>query len=221
MNRRSFWSGFAWGAAAIIGGGFVAARLRQGSSSRILRLEKSIQIASPLEDVFATWSDFEQLSRMSKMITNVHTFGHRSRWTLNINGVPVQWEAETTQVIPYEAIGWKSLSGPKHSGRITFSRIGSDTLLHVQMNYAPPLRMLRPLLSSFSGDLEGYIERALREFKAGMEARVTGAHQPAKDAARSTGTYGSAPGRLAEQQTNRFGAPSTPMESVRPPEAKS
>ena len=221
MRRRNFWTGFAWGAGAVIGSGLVAATLRRGSSSRILRLEKSIQIASALEDVFATWSNFDQLSRMSSMITNVRTFGNRSRWTLNINGMPVEWEAETTQAIPYEAIGWKSVTGPKHTGRITFSRVGGDTLVHVHMNYAPPVRMLRPLLSPFSGDMEGLIERALREFKAGMESGAGGAAPHAEGKARSTGTYGPGPELLTDKQNTRFGAPSTPVEYTRPPEAKS
>jgi uncharacterized membrane protein len=189
MRRANFWKGFAWGAGAIVGGGIVAAALRRGGNSRILRLEKSIQIAAPMEKTFEAWSDFNELSRMSPMITNVRTFGNRSRWNLNINGVPVEWEAETTQLIPYQAMGWKSVTGPKHSGRIAFSPLGNDTLVHVQMNYAPPMQWLRPLLSPFSRDLEGYIEQALRDFKAGLEQPSrAGSGTGAEVGARSTGT---------------------------------
>src|SRR5215471_13433589 len=145
MRVRSFWTGFAWGAAAVAGTGLAVATLRRGGTSRILRLEKTIQIAKPLHDVFDMWSDPEDLSSLSGMITRVRSYGNRSRWTVVVKSVPVEWEAEITQFVPYQAIGWKSLSGPKHSGRITFSQIGEDTLVHVQMNYAPPIRVLRPL----------------------------------------------------------------------------
>ncbi len=219
MKGKNFWKGFAWGAGAVVGGGLITAALRRGGSSRILRLEKSIQIAASLEKVFESWSDFDELSRMSQMITSVRSFGNRSRWALNVNGMPVEWEAEITQLVPYQAIGWKSVTGPKHSGRITFSPIGNDTLVHVQMNYAPPLQLLRPLLSPFSGNLEGYIEQALREFKAGMENQET--NTQVENAVRSTGTYGPGPELLTEKQASRFGAPSTPVEYTRPPEAKS
>lgn len=171
MKRGKFWMGVAAGAAAVVGSSVIAGRLRRGGSSRILRLEKSIQIASPVHDVWETWSDLDSLGAMSETVTQVRSFGDRSRWTVNVNGVPVEWEAEITQVVPYQAIGWKSVSGPKHSGRITFGEVGSDTLLHVQMNYAPPARFLRRMMSPFSGDIEGYIEKVLREVKAGLESR--------------------------------------------------
>jgi len=215
MKRRNFWIGFAWGAAAVAGGAWATARMRRGGKSRILRLEKSIQIASPLVEVWETWSDLDALAAMTGSIEHVRTFGDRSRWRVNVNGVPIEWEAEITQVVPYQAIGWKSVSGPQHSGRVTFSSIANDTLVHVHMNYAPPLRFLRPMLSPFTGELEGHIERALRQFKDSMEKKDDGTVR-SKGA---TGTYG--PELLTSTQQTRFGGPSTPVESVRPPEAKS
>ena len=38
-------------------------------------------------------------------------------------------------------------SFPGANGRIAFSRLGDDTLLHLSMNYAPPLGRLASLLS--------------------------------------------------------------------------
>jgi uncharacterized membrane protein len=220
MRARSFWTGFAWGTAAVAGTGLAVATLRRNGTSRILRLEKSIQIAKSLHDVFDVWSNPEDLSNLSGMIARVRSYGDRSRWTVIVNGVPVEWESEITQFVPYQAIGWKSVSGPMHSGRVSFSQIGEDTLVHVHMNYAPPMRMFRPLLSPFSGDLEGYIEQALREIKAALEHR-SGARREERDGVRSTGTHGTGPELLTEKQTTRYGAPSTPVEFTRPPEAKS
>ncbi len=169
MKNGQFWSGFACGAMAVVAGGLIADRSRRGGGGRVLRLEKSIQIASSLVDVWETWSDLDALTAISDSIQQVRTFGDRSRWTVNLNGTQLQWEAEITQVIPYQAIAWKSVSGPKHTGRVTFSQLGSDTLVHVQMNYVPPMRLLRPMFSPFTGDMEGHVERVLREVKAGLE----------------------------------------------------
>ncbi len=220
MSYRNFWKGFSFGAGAVVGCGLMAARLGRRDASRIMRLEKSIQIAKPLQEVFDAWSNLEDLSHMSNMISSLRTFGNRSRWTLDISGVPVEWEAETTQFIPYQAIGWKSLTGPKHTGRITFSQVGEDTLIHIQMNYAPPVRLLRPLLSPFSGDLEAHIERALREIKAAMENPSPLVRGLQQDVTRTTGTYGRGPELLTEKQNSRFGARSTALEGTRPIEAK-
>ena len=108
------------------------------------------------------------------------------------------------------------MSGPKHSGRIHFSQVGCDTLVHVQMNYAPPARFLRRVLSPFSGDLEGYIEKVLREAKAGLEEQ-SAAQRSGLNEAHATGTYGPGPELLTEKQNTRFGGPSTPIESMRRP----
>src|SRR5262249_10304497 len=98
------------------------------------------------------------------------------------------------------------------------SEVGGDTLVHVQMNYAPA-RVLRSALSPFSGDLEGHLERALREIKAGLEQqRAPGNAQT--NVVRATGTHGAGPELLKATQPTRFGPPLTPVESGSPPEAK-
>jgi uncharacterized membrane protein len=201
----------------------IAGRLRRGGASRILRLEKSIQIARPSAEVFDVWIDFEQLPMMIEALESVSSTGSRSHWNARFKGMPVEWDAELTQLIPNQAIGWKSVSGPQHSGRITFSPLGNDTLVHVQMNYAPPARFLRRAMSPFSGDLEGYIEQALRDAKSYLENRPKNSdieRQRQDVLGRATGTYGPGPELVAEQQNPKFGAPATPVEYTAPPEAK-
>ena len=223
MRQRDFWIGFTWGATTAIGGALVASRLGRGGASRILRLEKSLQIARPPAEVFDAWIDIEQLPSMIEALDSVSTIGHRSHWNGRVKGRRVAWDSELTQLIPNQAIGWKSVNGPKHSGRITFSPLGNDTLVHVQMNYAPPARFLRRALTPFTGDLEGYIEQALRDAKAYLENRPRSAatSRSTQDAVgRATGTRGPGPELVAEQQNPKFGSPSTPVEYSAPPEAK-
>ncbi len=98
------------------------------------------------------------------------------------------------------------------------------------MNYVPPQRFLRPMFASFAGDMEGFIEQALREFKASMEAgshtirrdhnmaTPTGNVHTNENPASATGTYG--PELVTGQENKRYGAPDTPVEYTRPPEAK-
>jgi uncharacterized membrane protein len=190
MKQRDFWSGFAAGAAAAVGGFLISDRFGRGSQTRIVRLEKSLQIARPTEEVFRAWSDLERLGRSSRLVEEVRTNGNRSHWKLNLRGIPVEWDAEITQVIPNQAIGWKSVKAPKHSGRITFTTLGNDTLVHVQMNYVPPAGFLRRMLTPFVDEVEGYIEQALRDFKAGLEGSAGGGITGRTAAAHFTGTYG-------------------------------
>jgi len=231
MEQRSFWAGVVLGAGTAAGAWTAFHFGRRGGNSPIVRLEKSVQIGRPIDDVFDAWSDFRTIPNHVSMVRNVRVAGGRSHWRVDINGAPFEWDAIITQFIPKEAIGWKSLAGPKHSGRIAFARIGNDTLVHVHMNYVPAGRILRPMFASFAGEMEGFIEQALREFKSSMEsggpsvrrdqnsATPTGAprnHNPAS----ATGTYDSGPELISSPENKRFASPDTPVEYTRPPEAR-
>ena len=169
MRQADFWSGFAAGAAvgalAGIGGVLAFKRASSGTDKHIIRLEKSINIGRPVSWVFNTWMNFEQLPQLISFIQKVERFGAQSRWWINLDGREFQWDSQVTQVVPMQSIGWKSVSGPKHTGRINFAPLGEQTLVHVTMNYAPPLGSMLPL----DQHLEKWIERGLREFKSALE----------------------------------------------------
>lgn len=187
-HQERFWAGFAAGAAAgaIAGVGAVLVFRRRAieADRRVVRLEKSVNVGSPVHRVFSAWQDLEQLPRWIRFIKNVRRYGTRSRWLVNLDGRDFEWEADITQVIPNESIGWKSLSGPKHTGRIAFSPAGEQTVVHVIMNYAPPMGAMGAMLP-MQERLEQWIERGLREFKAAMELEQ-------HEASRRTGTTGGA-----------------------------
>lgn len=182
-GRASYWGGFAAGAAIGTGAAIAAvviANLTGSRNSRIVRLEDSVQIGRHVEDVFRAWTDLENLAESMDAVNSIRVDGDVSTWDTTVDGKNFRWKAETTQVIPNEAIGWKSVSGPKHTGRITFSRVGDDTLIHVTMNYAPPVGVFGRLLSPFSDHLEGYINQCLRDFKDAMENGLRTEHHPDK-----------------------------------------
>ncbi len=219
MRKKDFWSGFGVGAASAVAGAWIFGLLGRGGHSHIVRLEKSVQIARPVSEVFATWSELERLPRYTTLLRNVSRHGDRSYWVAEIAGRPFEWEAEVVQIIPNQSIGWKSLSGTKHSGRITFSELGGQTLVHVQMNYAPKAWVLRPLFATLSGQMESYIEQGLRDIKSAIESgrgkQITPESEEVRTPSQATGTYGpTAP-------NPRFGTSTNPVEFTRPPEAKS
>ncbi|HWR16356.1 MAG TPA: SRPBCC family protein [Terriglobales bacterium] len=229
MSRnQNFWTGFGVGAAA----GAVAILLPQilgrAGASRIIRLEKSVQIGRPVEEVFEAWTDWDRLPRVSDHIANIRNFGNRSHWRVNLGGRIVEWHALTEQFIQNQAIGWKSINGPKHTGRITFSPLGDNTIVHVTMNYAPPSRVMRPFMSSMTGHMEGLIEKVLRQFKASVESRPagvqnavrTGISQPGPGTSMTdlprTGTFGDEPQKIE----SRFGGSVHPAGYPNSPDVK-
>lgn len=230
------WRGFAAGAAAGAGLTFGSVALVNTlfrRHPRIIRLEKSIQIGRPVDEVFHAWAELDRLSQWSGCVESVRNMGERSHWRVKVNGRRLEWDAEIEQFIPNQAIGWKSLNGPKHTGRITFSPLGHDTLVQVTMNYAPPTRLVSTFSGNVSGYLERYLDQVLRGFKAGLEGkgqdRVTptvrtaserigpGTTMTQTDVSRATGTYGRVP---APSAVDKFGNSANPVEYTSPPEAK-
>ncbi|HUO60378.1 MAG TPA: SRPBCC family protein [Candidatus Acidoferrales bacterium] len=220
MSKSDFWIGFGAGSAAAVAGFWLSNSVGTGGDSRIVRLEKSVQIGRPVDEVFAAWSDVSKIPERIALIRSVQMSGSHSRWIAEIEGQPVTWEAEVAQNIPGRSIGWKSTSGPRHTGRILFLPLDGDTLVHVQMNYAPAIRALRPFVAPLSGRIEGYIEHALREFKASLEGHTRRGAIPDARGARTqspefaTGTYG--PELSTGAQNPRFDSPDTPVEYTRP-----
>lgn len=172
---RRFWRGFAAGAAVgaggAIGGLLLGRVVRRRSTREIIRLEKSLQIGRPLEAVFAAWSSLERLASLVPMVRRIHQDQETSHWLVNVHGRNVEFDAETTQFVPNEAIAWKSVTGPKHSGRIGFARLGDNTLIHVVMNYYPRPGILGEVLHPIAGLLDQALEQALRDFKASLEGK--------------------------------------------------
>jgi uncharacterized membrane protein len=195
--------------------------------SHIVRLQKSIQIGAPAAEVFERWMNLQNLPRVSSDVREVQKQGQFSHWKVGMGGANLEWDAEIEQLIPNQAIAWKSVSGPKHTGRITFSPIENDTLVQVTMNYAPPLRLFLPFVAPMTGRIEGVIERVLRDFKASAEGRGSGQQRmPSQkvgpgtsmsqsNIARATGTNDA-----TSEKVDRFGNRANPVEYTRPPEAK-
>src|SRR5207248_916611 len=198
--------------------------------------DRTVQIGRPVDEVFRAWSDLEALPDHVSMIKRVRSFGRRSHWTVAINGRPFEWDAELIQGVPNRALGWKSVNGPKHTGRINFAPLGNDTLVHVQMNYAPPLGAFgRAVLETFD-KVDQYVEQAPRDFKSSLEGkgqeRATGtfgggsvsgssaSSVAGPNAARPVDAGVSMPPSGSGRQTSRFGNQEETVDYTRPPEAK-
>jgi|SRR6185369_1531068 uncharacterized membrane protein len=223
-QKGNFWTGFGVGVGFGAGLLLLPQLLGRAGASRIVRLEKSVQIGRPVDEVFNAWADWERLPRVSDNIVDIRYSGDRSHWRVVVGGQIVEWDAITEQWIPNQAIGWKSVNGPKHTGRVTFSALGDDTLVHVAMNYAPPVRALRPFVATMTGHMEGLIEKVLRDFKASVESRPRGIYRKGNAAGpmssmsqeARTGTFGDTSAR----SELGFRGSVNPVEYTAPPEAK-
>jgi uncharacterized membrane protein len=170
-HRKHFWNGFTYGFFAGFASGAVALLARNTSAlsrGRVRRIERSTQIARPVDDVFQLFLHPERLSEYLPEIERVTADGHRQDWQVHVDGKIVEWEAEVTQVLPHQAIGWKSLTGPKHTGRVNFAPIGRDVEVHVVMNYAPGLRWFGSSASRAGVMAEALVDQVGRMVENGL-----------------------------------------------------
>src|SRR5581483_6335436 len=94
----------------------------------------------------------------------------RLRWHAEVAGRDKEWDAEITEQHPDERIAWRSTTGARNAGVVTFHRL-SDTRSRImlQLEYEPEgvTETVGDALGVMSGRVKGDLER----FKAFVESR--------------------------------------------------
>ena len=99
------------------------------------------------QEVYAFWRDFQNLSRFMTRVESVQVYDQvRSRWTVNVAGKSLEWDAEITQDRPNQSISWRTLKNADvaNSGEVRFLRAagGRGTEVCVRIEVTPPAGML-------------------------------------------------------------------------------
>src|SRR5262249_14231077 len=83
-------------------------------------LQKTIQIAAPLDRVYSLWTRYENFPLFMSRIRDVRDLGHgRSHWVAQGPlGIPLQWTAVITEQVPHKLISWRTEPGSliQHAG---------------------------------------------------------------------------------------------------------
>lgn len=139
------------------------------------RVQESIEVQAPLQDVYSYWSNFQNFPRFMENIEEVRMTGEdTSHWKVKGPlGTSVEFDAKTTEMNPDQGVGWNTIDGQvMTSGEIRFQEVQPDrTRVEVTMNYADPpggkageavANILSDPEKSMSQDLEnfaGIVER--------------------------------------------------------------
>ena len=106
------------------------------------RVQESIEVQAPLQDVYSYWSNFENFPRFMENIEEVRMTGEdTSHWKVKGPlGTSVEFDAKTTEMNPEQGVGWNTVDGQvMTSGEIRFQEVRPDrTRVEVTMNYADP-----------------------------------------------------------------------------------
>ena len=136
------------------------------------QIKKEIIINAPAHEVYEHWTQFEDLPLIFPGVLLVRQLGDRHfYWQVDLYGREFEWESEVTEQIPGYYVAWRSVVGRKHSGAVSFDKIGTNTTrLSLTLEYETEGAVER--LVDFLGALDRHLDRALEVFGTFMEARA-------------------------------------------------
>jgi uncharacterized membrane protein len=100
-----------------------------------------IEVAVPIEVVWALWSDLEQMPRWMKWIDSVQVNPEQpelSRWKLASGGFEFSWQSRITKLVQHQIIQWESVDGLPNRGAIRFYDRSDHSVVKLTVAYAIP-----------------------------------------------------------------------------------
>ena len=135
-------------------------------------VSKTIDVNAPIRDVYNQWTQFEEFPRFMDGVTSVtQTDDTHLHWVAEIGGHHREWDAEIHQQIPDKVVAWRSTSGAKNDGAVTFEPIdGTATRVSLEMQVEPDgvIESVGEALGVLDRQVQGDLER----FKAFIESRT-------------------------------------------------
>jgi uncharacterized membrane protein len=127
-----------------------------------IRVDRTVILGRPREEVFRFWRDLGNLPRFMKYLESVtETGGNRSHWVVKApGGRTVEWDAVIHNEIPNELLAWRSLPGAdvENAGTVLFKDAvngRSATEVRVELQYNPPAGAVGALVASMMGNEPG------------------------------------------------------------------
>jgi uncharacterized membrane protein len=136
------------------------------------RIEKTIEVDCPVRTVYNQWTQFEEFPRFMDGVKEVRQIDDTHvRWHAEVFGKDKEWDAEITEQVPDQKIGWKSISGDApNAGTVRFEPIGPDrTLVRLIMAYEP--QGATEHIGDALGLLNTRVEKSVQQFKKYIESR--------------------------------------------------
>src|ERR687898_542894 len=142
------------------------------------RIESSVEVGAPVQDVYDYWKTLENLPQFMKNIEEVRPTGpDTTHWVVKGPlGYRAEFDARTTQNKPNEAIGWNSENGDvQTSGQVRFKEVTPNrTRVEVQMNYwDPPGGRAGEVASRLVANPQIMVQQDLQNFKEIIEGKAT------------------------------------------------
>ncbi len=138
-----------------------------GERARRLPIQRSVDVAVPIEVAWAQWMKFDHLPEGANKLRDVER--HGDRLTGRLEGLAeTDWEAEIIDERENESFAWRSVEGSDSAGLVTFHQL-SDRLTRIELSLdVKPVHLLEAAtLALHLADRRA--ETELRRFKTEAE----------------------------------------------------
>jgi uncharacterized membrane protein len=149
---------------------------RKVNTDRAVKVEQSIIVNRPADELYRFWRDFGNFPRFMKHVDSVEVKDDRhSHWIVKAPlGMKVEWDAEIISEIPNELIGWRSEGNGDvdNAGSVRFHSApnGQGTEVRVMLQYDPPAGLVGVAMAKILGEEPAeQVEEDLQRFKEVME----------------------------------------------------
>ena len=159
-------------AALAVGGIMLSKQLKKSRGSQnTSSVEESIEVNVKVSTAYNQWTQFEEFPKFMEGVLEVRQLDDTHlHWRAEIAGKEEQWDAEITEQIPDKRIAWRSTSGARNAGVVTFHKISdSTTRVMLQMDYDP--QGVIETVGDALGAVKMQTRRNLERFKEFIESR--------------------------------------------------
>jgi uncharacterized membrane protein len=132
---------------------------------------ETVEVAVPVRTAYNQWTQFEEFPRFMEGVSQVRQMTDTlTHWTVEIGGVPREFDAQITEQHPDERVAWTSVDGPRHAGVVTFHRLDqTHTRVTTQMEIEP--QGVAETAADTLGVLRRRVKGDLVRFKDFIESR--------------------------------------------------
>jgi uncharacterized membrane protein len=136
-------------------------------------VQETIEVQQPVRTVYNQWTQFEDFPQFMEGVEQVVQLDDkRLHWVAEIAGSKREWDAEIVDQKPDQRIAWRSITGTKNAGIVTFRPVGEGaTEVTLQLDVEP-----EGVLEQ-AGEKLGFVHKQaegdLKRFKEFIESRGT------------------------------------------------
>lgn len=160
--------------AALAVGGLLLSRQWKRTSHRpgmMSSLEETIDVNVPVSTAYNQWTQFEEFPKFMDSVQEVRQLDDTHlHWRASVAGKDEQWDSEITEQIPDQRISWRSTSGVRNAGTVTFEKLAdAKTRILLQMDYDP--QSFDEKVGDAIGIVRMQTRNNLKRFKELLESR--------------------------------------------------